>query len=149
MTMKELRQQLAQVIATHKDWTVLAIDNEPDNLALIQILLKGIGAHVQIADGGEVGLRMIENKMPSFVLLDLSMPTVDGWMVLAQIRANPRTAALPVVAVTAHAMPSDREKIIQAGFNSYIIKPYHIETLLKEILQQLTSASGHEPVTGK
>lgn len=139
-TLKALRAELAQYIAANRPWSVMAIDNEPDNLALIQIVLEGLGAEVILAYGGEEGMSKISQQPPSFVLLDLSMPVMDGWSVLSAIRANPAISQMPVVAVTAHALEQDRQRIVAAGFNGYVSKPYHLETLFREMLFVLSGA---------
>src|SRR5574341_532682 len=105
-------------------WTVLIIEDDLDNLDLIKRVLTFYRMAVHVAHNGQQALEILERLTPNLVLMDLSMPEMDGWATLKRIRANPKTAGLPVVAVTAHAMVGDRERVFQAGFDGYIAKPF-------------------------
>lgn len=120
-----------------KSWVVLAVDDEQDNLSVIEKVLAYQGAEVYAAANGIEALRILERVMPTFVLLDLSMPQMDGWQTLEKIRENPALAHLPVIAVTAHVMEGDRETALAAGFDGYIAKPFRINTFLSHIHQSL------------
>src|SRR5687768_6701795 len=103
-----------------KSWIVLIVDDESDNLNIATKVLTHYGAQVYSAVQGVEGLKILATMpRPTFILLDLSMPIMDGWTMLAEIRANPTYRDLPVIAVTAHAMEGDREKTLQAGFDTY------------------------------
>lgn len=126
-----------------KGWTVLVVDDEPDNLGVPRKVLTFYGAAVHTAENGMEGLRALAKMTggepaglptPTFILLDLSMPVMDGWAMLREIRANPRTKDLPVIALTAHAMEADRERALAAGFDGYITKPFRLDTLLRDIM---------------
>ena len=123
------------------NWTVLIVDDEPDNRVVPQELLKFYGAKVFSAENGREGLKSLAEMMPTFILLDLSMPEMDGWEMLKQIRADPRLAHLPVIALTAHAMAGDMERVFEAGFNGYIAKPYLLDTFWVELERCLTPAA--------
>jgi CheY-like chemotaxis protein len=116
-----------------KGWTVLVVDDEPDNIGVVEKLLEFYGATVHIAYHGEEGLRVLKEVTPTFVLLDLSMPTMDGWEMLAAVKADPTKRQIPVIALTAHAMPEDVERVKAAGFDGYIPKPIRLATFLLEI----------------
>jgi CheY-like chemotaxis protein len=123
-----------------KDWTVLVVDDEPDNVGIVQKVFSFYGADVHVAADGLQGLDILESVFPTFVLLDLSMPKMDGWEMHAKMRADPRYANIPVIALTAHVMDGDKERVSEAGFNGYIPKPFRIASFLKEvkaILQQV------------
>lgn len=113
--------------------TIVVIDDELDNLQIAEQLLGFVGARVITTRNAPAGLELIKSNAPELVLLDLAMPGMDGWQALAQLRANPETASLPVIALTAHAMNGDRERALAAGFNAYISKPYYIVTFYEEI----------------
>jgi len=115
------------------NWTVLIVDDELDNLIVAQELLSFYGARVLTAENGKEGLSVIENMLPTFILLDLSMPEMDGWEMLKHIRATPYWADLPVIALTAHAMVNDMERALAAGFDGYISKPFWLDTFWLEI----------------
>ncbi len=114
-------------------WTVLVVDDEPDNIGVVEAILNYYCATVHAAANGSEGLNTLENVLPTFILLDLSMPGMDGWQMLTHIRANPATARIPVIALTAHAMPEDVERVQVAGFDGYIPKPLRLATFLLEI----------------
>lgn len=115
------------------DWLVLIVDDEPDNVGVAQKVLSFNGAQVHVARNGREGLEKLEHLTPTFILLDLSMPEMDGWEMFERVRANPRITRLPVIALTAHAMAGDRERVIDAGFDGYIAKPFRIDSFLADI----------------
>lgn len=124
-----------------QDWIVLVIEDEADNLALLEELLTYFGATVQTAYDGREGLAALARLRPTCVLLDITMPQMDGWETLQAIRANPATADLPVLALTAHAHPRDRERALVAGFNGYVVKPFTLETICRAISAAIQSAA--------
>ena len=115
------------------DWTVLIVDDEPDNLGVAQKVLSFGGAEVHVARNGLEGLAVLENLKPTFILLDLSMPEMDGWEMFERARGNDNFADVPIIALTAHAMAGDRERIEAAGFDGYIAKPFRINTFMDDI----------------
>lgn len=115
------------------NWTVLIVDDEPDNLMIPQEVLTFFGATVHTAENGVRGLELLDTIKPTFILLDLSMPYMDGWEMIKRIRANPATVGLPAIALTAHAMRGDKERVLEAGFNGYISKPFGFDALMAEI----------------
>lgn len=119
------------------DWVVLIVDDEPDNVGVAQKVLKFNGADVHVARNGIEGLSMLNQVTPTFILLDLSMPEMDGWEMFQHVRTNQNLANVPIIALTAHAMSGDREKVIQAGFNGYIPKPFRIDSFLHDIKEAL------------
>ena len=116
-------------------WVVLVVDDEPDNLSVPQQLLTHLGAKVYTAENGVAGMKVLDEAKPAptLVLLDLSMPQMDGWAMLKEIHKRPAVANLPVIAVTAHAMVGDKERTLEAGFDSYISKPFLFDTFLSQI----------------
>ncbi len=116
-----------------KTWQVLVVDDEPDNLELVVETLGFHGATLQSAQNGLIALETLKGFEPNLILLDLSMPELDGWELHRRIRADSKLAAVPVIAITAHAMVGDRERAIEAGFDGYISKPINVVTLLADI----------------
>ncbi len=112
------------------NWTVLIVDDQNDNVVIAQTMLEFYGAKVRIANDGEGGLASLRETVPTIILLDLSMPVMTGWEMLKHVRQMPQLARVPVIAVTAHAMDGDRVKILNAGFDAYVSKPYNIQQLL-------------------
>lgn len=121
-----------------KDWIVLIVDDEVDNLGVAQKVLSYGGASVHIARNGVEGLKVLENIRPTFILLDLSMPEMDGWEMLKQVRSDEGFAYVPIIALTAHAMSGDKERVLEAGFDAYIAKPFRINSFMEEILACLS-----------
>jgi two-component system, cell cycle response regulator DivK len=117
-----------------QEWSVLIIDDHPDNIMVAQTTLEFHDAAVHIASNGAEALKLLDTLAPTVILLDLSMPVMNGWEVLDHIKTNRADLAeIPVIAVTAHAMQGDREKALNAGFDGYIAKPYDIHTLIPSI----------------
>ena len=114
-------------------WTVLIVDDEPDNLRVAQKVLSFGGADVHIAGNGIEGLAVLDSLKPTFILLDLSMPEMDGWEMFERTRANDKFADMPIIALTAHAMTGDRERIEAVGFDGYIPKPFRINSFMDDI----------------
>lgn len=114
-------------------WTALIVEDDPDNLDLIWRVLTFNRAIVHVAHNGSQSLEILSRLKPTFVLMDLSMPHMDGWTTLKQIRATAECASVPVIAVTAHAMKGDRERVLAFGFDGYISKPFQVTTLVDQI----------------
>jgi CheY-like chemotaxis protein len=109
--------------------TIAVVEDNADNRLLLQALLAGRYDLVEF-DNGVDALAGLSASLPDLVLLDISLPGMDGNEILARIRADERLRALPVIALTAHAMAGDREKYLSQGFNDYITKPIVDETVL-------------------
>lgn len=124
-------------VSTLSNWSVLLVDDEPDNLEVVAETLRFYGLTVRTARDGVEGLEALGEFTPDLVLLDLSMPKMDGWEMRQRIKFNPATANIPVVALSAHAMAGDKERAIQSGFDGYITKPVNIATILKDLSETL------------
>jgi two-component system, cell cycle response regulator DivK len=121
---------------------VLVVDDHATNLRLIGGVLESQGFTHLTAANGETALNMLERETFDLVLLDIQMPGLSGSEVAKRIRANPATANLKLIAVTALAMPGDREEILKAGFDGYVAKPFKIPELLevvRMVLEQTTA----------
>ncbi len=114
-------------------WTVLIVDDEPDNVGVPEGMLTFYGADVYAAENGVKGLEQLKTVTPTLILLDLSMPGMDGWQMLQALRKHDDWKGLCVIALTAHAMAGDREKVMAAGFDGYISKPIDLLTFIDEI----------------
>jgi CheY-like chemotaxis protein len=111
--------------------TVLYIeDNEVNQLLMQGMLAQRPSLRLLLASHPEDGLAMAWRQKPDLVLLDIQLPGMDGFEVLRRLRADPRTRLLPVLAVSANAMPADRERAAQAGFVNYVTKPIDLPRLL-------------------
>lgn len=116
-------------------WRVLVVDDEPDNLDLVSSLLEFKGATVEKAQNAERGLETLKTFDPTIILLDLAMPHIDGWELQQRLRGLPELDTVPIVALTALAMPGDAEKVMKAGFDGYVSKPFRIDTLLEKLAE--------------
>ncbi len=118
---------------------VLYVEDNPANLKLVeQIVARHAGVELLMAPSGSLGLDLARSHQPDLLLLDIHLPDMDGFQVLARLRADAGTRQLPVVAVTAQAMPDDVKRVLAAGFDGYIAKPLDLarfDTLLQRMLQ--------------
>lgn len=114
-------------------WNVLVVDDQPDNIKVVQVALHFHGADVRTAQNGAQGLKILETFTPNLIILDLSMPEMTGWEMLEQLKANPQLAKIPVIALTAHAMDGDKERVLKAGFTGYIPKPFSVISIITDI----------------
>ena len=112
--------------------SILIADDHDDNRELMQLLLSGAGYTVAEATDGKQCLDMARAQMPDLVVIDLSMPVLDGWGVFRELRADERTRLIPCMAVTAHA-DLDREAALETGFDAYVSKPFSSEDLLQTV----------------
>jgi two-component system, cell cycle response regulator DivK len=119
--------------------TIATVEDNPDNRLLLRAILDEIYDLVEYENGTEV-LAGLTQSLPDLVLLDISLPGMDGNEILARIRADKALRALPVIALTAHAMSGDREKYLAAGFDDYVTKPIVDETILLSSIERWLSA---------
>ena len=116
--------------------TILVVEDNEKNMKLVRDVLQVKGYATLEAVTGEDGVRLAKERLPSLVLMDIQLPGISGIEALKQLRADPATAAIPVIAVTASVMVSDRRNITDAGFDGYVGKPLN----LKEFLAAVASA---------
>jgi len=112
---------------------ILVVEDNERNLKLLRDVLGYAGYDVRVARTAEDGLTLAAKEPPDLVLMDLQLPGIDGMEALRRLRQNPRTADIPVVAVTAQAMKQDRERILDAGFNGYVEKPISVRTFPDQV----------------
>ena len=112
---------------------ILLVEDNEMNRDMLSRRLKRKGFEVLLAVDGQEGVELSRSESPDLVLMDMSLPVIDGWEATRQLKADPETAAIPVIALTAHAMAGDREKAIGAGCNDYDTKPVELPRLLGKI----------------
>ena len=117
---------------------LLVEDNEMNRDMLSRRLVRN-GYEVSIAIDGQQGVDMAISLRPDLILMDMSLPVIDGWEATRQIKANDVTRKIPVIALTAHAMAGDREKAMEAGCDDYDTKPVEMERLLGKIAALLAT----------
>jgi CheY-like chemotaxis protein len=116
---------------------ILLVEDTPANLALASKLLRAADHEVLTAETADAGITLARERHPELVLMDLGLPDRDGWQALREIRADPSTKDLRVVAFTAHAMLGDHERVLAAGFDGYLSKPIDFATFAKTVAELL------------
>ena len=112
---------------------ILVVEDNERNLKLLRDVVEYAGYDVRVARTAEDGIALAVKEPPDLVLMDLQLPGIDGMEALRQLRENPRTADIPVVAVTAQAMKQDRERVLEAGFNGYVSKPISVRAFPDQV----------------
>jgi len=117
--------------------TVLIVEDNEMNRDMLSRRLERRGFTIRIAVDGAEGVAMDTADIPDLVLMDMSLPIMDGWEATRTLKANPDTAGIPVIGLTAHAMAGDREKCLAAGCDDYDTKPIELPRLLEKMQSQL------------
>lgn len=117
---------------------ILLVEDNEMNRDMLARRLQRRGYHVIIAIDGDQGLQLAQTEKPDLILMDMSLPVIDGWEATRQLKAASDTHAIPVIALTAHAMAGDREKALAAGCDDYDTKPVEFSRLLGKIQALLT-----------
>ena len=102
---------------------ILYVEDNDDNVYVVRTRLTRVGHTVLVAVDGQRGLDMAKTERPDLILMDLSLPEIDGWEATRRLKAAPETKNIPVIALSAHAMAGDREKALEAGCDDYDTKP--------------------------
>ncbi len=133
-------QPLAHHSTPHQG-VILIVENEENNRRLVEQILDFAGYSYRSATNGIEALEILGRERVDVVLIDLSMPILDGYRTTQLIRQRPDCSALPIVAVTAHAMSEDRELALRAGCTDYLAKPFHPTELLSVVARMLAGAT--------
>ncbi len=112
---------------------ILIVEDNEMNRDMLSRRLERRGYAVAVAVDGGAGVEKAHTEAPDIILMDMSLPVIDGWEASRQLKADPATARIPIIALTAHAMTSDRDKALQAGCNDYDTKPVDLPRLLGKI----------------
>jgi len=119
---------------------ILLVEDNEMNRDMLTRRLERKGFEVAIAVDGQQGVDMAGSESPDLILMDLSLPVIDGWEATRQIKASPAMQSIPVIALTAHAMAGDEKKALEAGCDDYDTKPIDLKRLLGKIENLLGSA---------
>lgn len=117
---------------------ILLVEDNEMNRDMLSRRLERKGHNILIAMDGEQGVAIAQTEVPDLILMDMSLPVLDGWEATRQLKATPHTQTIPVIALTAHAMSGDREKCMEAGCDDYDTKPVEFPRLLGKIQALLT-----------
>lgn len=124
---------------------ILMIEDNPANMKLAVLLLQNAGHTVRCAVDAESGVALARAELPQLILMDIQLPGMDGLQATALLKGDPRTAAVPVIALTAMAMKADRERCLRAGCDAYIVKPLRYRELYATIDSLLPSGKFEDP----
>ncbi|MEZ5441549.1 MAG: response regulator [Lysobacterales bacterium] len=141
------REPTADVsVALPRGASILLVEDNPINREVAREMLEGLGMHVREAENGVEAIDRLRDSMPALVLMDVQMPVMDGIEATGRIKADPALAQVPIIALTAHAMQSDRQRFLAAGMDDYLSKPLD-ENELRQMLQRWlveAAATGRE-----
>ena len=119
---------------------ILLVEDNEMNRDMLSRRLARRGFEVLIAENGQLGVDLTVSERPDLVLMDMSLPVMDGWEATRRLKADPNTSGIPIIALSAHAMASDRELALEAGCDDYDSKPVDLSRLVRKI-EQLLAAS--------
>jgi CheY-like chemotaxis protein len=117
--------------------SILIAEDFDDNRELLRMILEAGGYSIREARDGREALEAVRSQTPALAIIDLSMPALDGWSLLRELRSDESTRAIPCVALTAFAGEQDRQRALEAGFDAYISKPYRAKELLDLVRDML------------
>ena len=120
--------------------TILLVEDNEDNRRIYSTILTHAGYRVLEATDGEQGIALAMSEIPDLILMDVSIPKINGWDATRQLKANPATMGIPIIALTAHALASDREKATDVGCDGYIAKPAEPRAVLAEVVRRVGPA---------
>jgi len=119
---------------------ILLVEDNDMNRDMLSRRLARKGYEVLVAVDGATGIAMAHDEKPDLILMDMSLPVIDGWEASRRLKGAPETNGIPIIALTAHALATDRDKAFEAGCNDYDTKPVELPRLLEKIDQQLNPA---------
>jgi CheY-like chemotaxis protein len=127
---------------------MLIVEDNPMNRKLLRDVLAAKGYRVLESITAEEGIEIARAEQPDLILMDIQLPGMDGMTALRELKADASTSSIPVLAVTASAMPAERKEILAAGFDGYQAKPISVKDLLVEVKRLLNEAGGDEASDG-
>ncbi len=127
-----------------RDRSVLIVEDNEDNRIVYSTILRHHGFRVSEALDGEEGIAKARRELPDLILMDISIPIIDGWEVTRQLKGEASTRHIPVIALTAHAMPGDRERALDVGCDGYLAKPCEPRAVLAEVNRLIDAARAVE-----
>jgi CheY-like chemotaxis protein len=127
------------------DQKLLLVEDNEDNRIIYSTVLRHIGYTVIEALDGVQAIALARSELPDLILMDISLPEVDGWEATRILRADPATRAIPIIALTAHALADDRERATAVGFTSYLAKPVEPRAVAAEVRRWIGGGAGAPP----
>lgn len=123
---------------------ILVVEDNPMNVDMLARRLQKRGFEILTTQDGASAVELAITQQPDLILMDLSLPIMDGWEATSRIKADPRTKSIPIIALTAHAVAGDRERGLAAGCDEYETKPVNFASLTNKMRQLLNPASSEE-----
>lgn len=123
-------------------WDVIIVDDEPDNIGVVQLVMEFHGAQVRVAENGFACLTLLEQSIPNVMLVDIQMPGMTGYELLRLVRENALWRHIPMIAITAYAMIGDAERILSFGFDGYLPKPIDALKLAQQVREIVEAKQG-------
>jgi CheY-like chemotaxis protein len=129
---------------------ILVVEDNMDNYQLVRFILERAGYDVFLAVNGRDGVDAARFQKPDLILMDLGMPEMDGWLAAQKLKSDGATKSIPLFALTAHTLPGERMRAMQAGCDGYVSKPIYVDGFLRLIEGALAGNSGNQvaPSTG-
>ncbi|MFS8636675.1 MAG: response regulator [Gemmatimonadota bacterium] len=127
-----------------KTKTILIVEDNEDNLMVYRTILEHVGYDVIEARDGEEGIARAREKHPDLILMDISIPRIDGWEATRRLKENEETRDIPIIALTAHALEEDREKALRVGCDGYLAKPVEPRRVVEEVKRYVGPAEEGE-----
>jgi CheY-like chemotaxis protein len=127
---------------------VLIVEDNPANLLLARVMLERSGWRIREARSADEAKLVLQSAMPDLILMDVGLPGQDGLSLTSELKSAPATCAIPIVALTAHAMQSDRERAFAAGCDGYLSKPFKAQQLRDEIARVLQASATNASADG-
>jgi len=121
---------------------VLLVEDNEDNFELVRFLLERAGFVVLAGHDGQEALDVARKELPDLILMDLSLPGIDGWTAARELKNDPKTSHIPLMALTAHTLPGDRKRAMESGFDGYISKPIDVVNFGDTISKILNNQPG-------
>ena len=125
--------------------TILLVEDNEDNLVVYRTILEHVGYNVIEARDGEEGVSRARQHLPDLILMDISIPKMDGWEATQRLKSGEETRAIPIIALTAHALEEDRQKAVQVGCDGYLAKPVEPRRVVQEVERFVGPAAPAQP----
>ena len=128
---------------------ILVVEDNLDNYELVRTILEMVGYDTFLAINGRDGVNAARKQKPDLILMDMSLPEMDGWEATKLIRQNPETAHIPMIALTVHTLPVERKRALDAGIDAYLPKPYDAGQLIRVVEATLKNSKQKTKKTKK
>ncbi len=119
------------------DWLVLVVEDDVYSADIARRILERYGATIYLAENGATGIQLARKLRPRFILTDIAMPITDGWVLIETLKNDPYTSEIPIIALTAHGVPGERERALALGCHNYLNKPLTPSNFINDLVMIL------------